>query len=45
MISFFEASLKQLSIHYTGNKLVEEYYKLSDAPLKIDDELLNNLLM
>jgi len=45
MISFFEASLKQLSIHHTGNKLVEEYYKLSDAPLKIEDELLGNLLM
>jgi len=45
MISFFEASLKHLSIHHTGNKLVEEYYKLSDAPLKIEDELLGNLLM
>ncbi|RZL47369.1 MAG: nucleoid-associated protein [Pedobacter sp.] len=45
MISFFEASLKQLSIHHTGNKLLEEYYKLSDAPLKIDDEVLGNLLM
>jgi len=45
MISFFEASLKQLSIHHTGNKLLEEYYKLSDAPLKIEDEILSNLLM
>ncbi|WP_343522870.1 nucleoid-associated protein [Pedobacter sp.] len=45
MISFFEASLKQLSIHHTGNKLLEEYYKLSDAPLKIDDEMLGNLLL
>ncbi|MDN3587384.1 nucleoid-associated protein [Pedobacter aquatilis] len=45
MISFFEASLKQLSIHHTGNKLLEEYYNLSDAPLKIDDEILSNLLM
>ncbi|WP_443937525.1 nucleoid-associated protein [Pedobacter sp. MW01-1-1] len=45
MISYFEASLKHLSIHHTGNKLVEEYYKLSDAPLNIEDEQLNNLLM
>lgn len=45
MISFFEASLKQLSIHHTGNKLLDEYYKLSDAPLNIEDELLSNLLM
>jgi len=45
MISFFEASLKQLSIHHTGNKLLEEYYKLSDQPLHIEDELLGNLLM
>lgn len=45
MISFFEASLKQLSIHHTGNKLLDEYYKLSDEPLNIEDELLNNLLM
>ncbi|WP_371683163.1 hypothetical protein [Pedobacter sp. G11] len=45
MISFFEASMKPLSVHHTGNKLLEEYYKLSDAPLVIDDELMNNLLM
>lgn len=32
-------------MHHTGNKLLEEYYKLSDAPLVIDDELMNNLLM
>lgn len=45
MVSFFEASLTQLSIHYTGNKLLDEYYKLSDAPLAIEDEMLGNLLM
>jgi len=45
MISFFEASLKSLSVHHTGNKLQDEYYKLSDAPLEIKDDLLNNLLM
>lgn len=45
MISFFEASLKSLSVHHTGNKLQDEYYKLSDAPLKVEDDLMNNLLM
>jgi hypothetical protein len=45
MISFFEASLKQLSVHHTGNKLLEEYYKLSDAPLVVNDEIMSNLLM
>lgn len=45
MISFFEASLKSLSVHHTGNKLQDEFYKLSDKPLEVNDELLNNLLM
>jgi len=45
MISFFEASLKELSVHHTGNKLMEEYYKLSDKPLEVSDQLLNNILL
>lgn len=45
MISFFEATLKSLSVHHTGNKLLEEYYKLSDHPLALSDELMSNLLM
>jgi len=45
MISFFEASLKQISVHHTGNKLLDEYYKLSDKPLDVTDEQLNNILM
>lgn len=45
MISFFEATLKKLSVHHTGNKLLEEYYKLSDAPVELNDELLSNILM
>ncbi|WP_231424004.1 nucleoid-associated protein [Pedobacter sp. Leaf250] len=45
MISFFEANLKSISVHHTGNKLLEEYYKLSDKPLDVSDELLNNILM
>ncbi|MFD2163635.1 nucleoid-associated protein [Paradesertivirga mongoliensis] len=45
MVSFFEASLAQLSIHRVGNKLQDEFYVLSDASLQIEDEFLSNLLM
>lgn len=45
MISSFEASLAQLSVHKAGNKSQDEYFVLSDAPLSINDDLLNNLLM
>lgn len=45
MISSFEASLEQLSVHKAGNKAQDEYFVLSDAPLSINDDLLNNLLM
>ncbi|WP_448103503.1 nucleoid-associated protein [Pedobacter panaciterrae] len=44
MISYFNASLEHLSIHHTGNKLLEEYYSLSSQPLAISDELLGSLL-
>lgn len=45
MISYFEASLSQLSIHKAGNKLLDEPLTLSEHPLKTDDEILNGLLM
>ena len=45
MIASFEASLSQLSVHRVGNKLLDEFYVLSDDPIKIEDELLNKLLM
>ncbi|MBC8052530.1 MAG: nucleoid-associated protein [Sphingobacteriaceae bacterium] len=45
MVSFFEASLAQLSIHRVGNKLQDEFYVLSDTSLQLDDEFLANLLM
>lgn len=45
MVTFFEASLSQLSIHRIGNKSQEEFYVLSEHPLKIEDEMLGNLLM
>lgn len=45
MITFVEAAISQLSIHKTGNKLVDEPLTLSEAPLQIQDEVLNQLLM
>lgn len=45
MITSFEASLAQLSVHKVGNKSQDEYFVLSDNTLTIQDEMLNNLLM
>ena len=45
MVTFFEASLEQLSVHRVGNKLRNEFYSLSDQTLKIEDEVLRQLLM
>jgi hypothetical protein len=44
MISFFEASLAELSIHRIGNKAQEEFYVLSDQSVAIKDNMLSNLL-
>ncbi|MEJ6978852.1 nucleoid-associated protein [Pedobacter sp. P351] len=45
MVTFFEASLAQLSIHRVGNKIQDEFYVLSDNSLQIEDEFLSDLLM
>lgn len=45
MISYFEATLSQLSIHKIGNKLNDGPLVLSQHSLVIKDETLNNLLM
>ena len=45
MVSFFDASITQLSIHKVGNKQAEELLTLSDQPLPVADEQLGNLLM
>ncbi len=45
MVSSFEASLGQLSVHRIGNKAQNEFYTLSDKPLQIDDDLLRKLLL
>ena len=44
MITSFEASLSQLSVHKVGNKLQDQYLALSEAPLLLHDEMLKNLL-
>lgn len=45
MIASFEASLNTLSIHRVGNKLLDEFYVLSQQPIALKDELLGKLLM
>lgn len=45
MVTFFEATLSQLSIHRIGNKSQDEFYVLSEHPFRIEDETLNNLLL
>lgn len=45
MITSFEASLNQISVHKVGNKAQDEYMVLSEQPLGIEDEMLKNLLM
>jgi hypothetical protein len=45
MISFFEASLAELSIHRIGNKSEDEFYVLSESSMVIQDEQLKDLLL
>ncbi len=45
MITFFEATLAELSIHRIGNKLQDEFYVLSENSMHIQDEMLNQLLL
>jgi hypothetical protein len=45
MVTFYEASIEEISVHRVGNKIQNEFYSLSDQPLKIDDEVLDGLLM
>jgi hypothetical protein len=44
MISFFEASLAELSIHRIGNKSQDEFYVLSEQSIALKENLLRNLL-
>ena len=45
MISYFGATLPQLSIHKVGSKVLDESVTLSEHPLQIEDDILNDLLM
>jgi hypothetical protein len=44
MISYFEASLSQLSVHKVGNKAADETLTLSEHPIEVKDEMLDLLL-
>jgi hypothetical protein len=44
MISFFEASLAELSVHRIGNKSQDEFYVLSEQSIALKENLLRNLL-
>lgn len=45
MIHYTEAQLKQVSVHRTGNKLLDEPLQLSELPLELSDPQLSALLM
>src|SRR4051812_47340008 len=44
MISHFDSTLKQLSIHKVGNKFLDEPLTLSEQPANVGDEVLDGLL-
>ena len=44
-MSFYEAALTQLSIHKTGNRLLDEPLTLSEKPTAITDDTLRSLLL
>lgn len=35
MVTSFDASIEEISIHRVGNKIQNEFYSLSEQPLKI----------
>ena len=37
MISFFESSLRSLSVHRVGNKTMDEFYSLSEGGIKLEE--------
>ena len=45
MVTYFEATLGQVSVHRVGNKALNEFYSLSENTLRIQDETLRRLLM
>ncbi|MFB2118913.1 nucleoid-associated protein [Parapedobacter sp. 2B3] len=45
MFYYTDATIDQLAIHRVGNKLRDEFYALSEAPIVLEDEQLTTLLM
>ncbi|MGV3763969.1 nucleoid-associated protein [Parapedobacter sp.] len=44
MFYYTDTTINQLAVHRVGNKLRDEFYALSDAPLVLEDEQLTKLL-
>ena len=45
MFYYTDTTIEQLAVHRVGNKLRDEFYALSDAPLVLEDETLASLLL
>jgi hypothetical protein len=45
MVTSYEATLVEISVHRIGNKSQNEFYSLSDEPLQLEDEMLRSYLM
>jgi hypothetical protein len=45
MVSSYEATVAEISVHRIGNKSQNEFYSLSDEPLQLEDEMLRSYLM
>lgn len=44
MVHFSEAVMQQIAVHYSGNKGLDESYRLSDTVLPLEDDQLTDLL-
>src|ERR1700749_2744732 len=45
MVSFFEATLNNISIHHIGNPSQNEFYSLSESPIELKDDIIPKLLI
>lgn len=45
MFYYTDATIDQLAVHRVGNKLRDEFYALSEAPIALEDEQLAALLL
>src|SRR5476651_2044679 len=45
MVTYFEGSLDNISVHHVGNSSQNEMYALSEQPLALKDDVIGKLLM